>query len=269
MPPHSDHGVGGPTVPRWKVDELEAEITRLKAHRCSLDPIAVERDVATDEVRVTWRDLVVIVIDDAHVFTDLNLTDAIPKLREELDEWVRTNGKHIPIVPYSIRVETAQKPPRKPRLTRTIVTISGSTRFIGLMAIAAFEEEKAGRLAMACHLLPRWYKAPGGEPVQDDHQAEHEGVDKSLDTLHLNKISMSHELLVIDMEGYIGESTKREIEHAKRCSVPVRYVSTERPDWFVRHVEPGTVIVGPGGDFSCSMCKWAEADCRCPVELNR
>ena len=39
----------------------------------------------------------------------------------------------------------------------------------------------------------------------------------------VNKIDLADELLVVSQGGYIGESTRREIEYAKRTGKPVRY----------------------------------------------
>jgi len=42
------------------------------------------------------------------------------------------------------------------------------------------------------------------------------------DELHLRKIDLADEILVINPGGYIGESTRREIEYAERIGKPVR-----------------------------------------------
>ena len=42
--------------------------------------------------------------------------------------------------------------------------------------------------------------------------------------MHLEKISMSDEIFVVDPDGYIGESTRMEIEYATRCNKPVSYL---------------------------------------------
>lgn len=52
-----------------------------------------------------------------------------------------------------------------------------------------------------------------------------------LDKMHLAKIDLSEEIFVLDVAGYIGESTTREIAHAKATGKTVRYLSTEYPDW--------------------------------------
>ena len=46
-----------------------------------------------------------------------------------------------------------------------------------------------------------------------------------LDELHKEKIAMSNAILVIDVNGYIGKSTKSEIEFAKKHSKKIYYLS--------------------------------------------
>ncbi|MGE7270814.1 hypothetical protein ACQKK5_05085 [Brevibacillus panacihumi] len=48
-----------------------------------------------------------------------------------------------------------------------------------------------------------------------------------LGDLHLKKIDLSDEIFVIDVDGYIGSSTRREIEYALRKGITVRYFSKE------------------------------------------
>jgi nucleoside 2-deoxyribosyltransferase len=48
-----------------------------------------------------------------------------------------------------------------------------------------------------------------------------------LDELHKRKIDLADEILVLNVGGYIGESTKSEIEYALRLNKPVKYWATE------------------------------------------
>ena len=45
-----------------------------------------------------------------------------------------------------------------------------------------------------------------------------------LDEMHRRKIDMSDEIFVINVGGYIGDSTKNEIEYAKRKGKIVKYL---------------------------------------------
>lgn len=49
-------------------------------------------------------------------------------------------------------------------------------------------------------------------------------VKKMLDELHLDKIRMADEVLVINRGGYVGESTGREVEFARSLGKPIRWM---------------------------------------------
>lgn len=103
-----------------------------------------------------------------------------------------------------------------------VVCLCGSSRFVDRMAVLAWNFEKEGHIALGLHLLPRWYTQ------YEDHQAEHEGIAEQMDALHLRKIDMADEVFVVNVDGYIGDSTRREIAYATAQGKPVRYlVSTE------------------------------------------
>ena len=45
-----------------------------------------------------------------------------------------------------------------------------------------------------------------------------------LDDMHKRKIDMADEIFVINVDGYIGDSTRSEIEYAKQTGKMVRYL---------------------------------------------
>jgi predicted RNA-binding Zn-ribbon protein involved in translation (DUF1610 family) len=47
---------------------------------------------------------------------------------------------------------------------------------------------------------------------------------RRLDELHKRKIDMADEVFVLNVDGYIGESTRSEIDHATAQGKPVRYL---------------------------------------------
>ena len=49
-----------------------------------------------------------------------------------------------------------------------------------------------------------------------------------LDDMHLRKIDLADEIFVINVGGYIGESTRREIEYAEDTGKKINYL--EKPD---------------------------------------
>lgn len=99
-----------------------------------------------------------------------------------------------------------------------VICLCGSTRFIEEFAIMAWELEKRGAIVLGLHYLPSWYTDA------TNHLAEAQGVKEHFDNLHLRKIDLSDEVVVLDIGGYIGESTKQEIEYAESIGKPISYL---------------------------------------------
>ena len=57
-----------------------------------------------------------------------------------------------------------------------------------------------------------------------DDEVWTEGTKEMLDDMHKRKIDMADEIFVINVGGYIGESTKSEIEYAIRNGKKVNYL---------------------------------------------
>lgn len=57
-----------------------------------------------------------------------------------------------------------------------------------------------------------------------DDEVWTEGMKEMLDNMHKRKIDMADEIFVINVGGYIGESTKSEIEYAIRNGKGVNYL---------------------------------------------
>ena len=98
-----------------------------------------------------------------------------------------------------------------------IVCLCGSTRFSQAWQDANLYETLAGRIVLSI----------GCNTRSDEQLASEAGltIDKQmLDILHLFKIDMADEILVLNVGGYVGESTRREIEYAHRLGKPVRWL---------------------------------------------
>ncbi|MBF4163550.1 hypothetical protein [Nocardioides acrostichi] len=67
-----------------------------------------------------------------------------------------------------------------------------------------------------------------------------------LGRVHLAKVAMADEALVVNVGGYLGESTRREIEHAHAHGVAVRYLEPPLIEPGEAVVEPGEAVVEPG-----------------------
>ena len=99
-----------------------------------------------------------------------------------------------------------------------IVCLCGSTRFYETWQQANFDETCAGRIVLSVGFYPH---------AADKAHAAHVGITPEqkveLDQLHLRKIDLADEILVLNVGGYIGESTTREVRHAIATGKPVRW----------------------------------------------
>lgn len=99
-----------------------------------------------------------------------------------------------------------------------IVCLCGSTRFKQAFIEANFRETMAGRIVLSVG----WYSH--ADAVVYRPSAEEKAA---LDELHLCKIDLADEVLAINVGGYIGESTRRELIHARSLGKPIRW---QHPD---------------------------------------
>lgn len=101
-----------------------------------------------------------------------------------------------------------------------IVCFCGSTRFAAYFMIERWKLEKQGIITLGINILPDGYFEGANH-----HGAEQEGVKDILDELHKRKIDISDEVVILNIDGYIGESTKKELEYALSINKPVTYYS--------------------------------------------
>ena len=105
----------------------------------------------------------------------------------------------------------------------TIVCLCGSTRFMDAFHNIGWAETLAGRIVLSVGVTKHIQTPDGG------HSGEALGpeVAAALDELHKRKIDLADEILVLDVGGYVGESTRSEIDYARRLGKRVRWLSTE------------------------------------------
>lgn len=101
----------------------------------------------------------------------------------------------------------------------TVVCLCGSTRFHDAFRLAEYEEAMAGRIVLSVGFHPGLDHAEsvGCTPEQK----------LVLDELHLRRIDLADEVLVLNVAGYVGESTARELAYAVVTGKAVRWL---RPD---------------------------------------
>jgi len=95
-----------------------------------------------------------------------------------------------------------------------VITLCGSTRFKD----AFLQEQK--RLTLEGNIVI----SVGLFGHSGDDEVWTEGTKAMLDDMHKRKIDMADEIFVINVDGYIGESTRSEIAYAKSTGKAVRYL---------------------------------------------
>ncbi len=102
-----------------------------------------------------------------------------------------------------------------------VICLCGSTRFTNEMLIKQWELTKQGNVVLSwCALPDNYFK---GE--DKTHIGDQEGVKEIVDRVHLRKIDLADEVLVINLDGYIGESTTNEINYAKSQGKLISYLA--------------------------------------------
>lgn len=105
----------------------------------------------------------------------------------------------------------------------TIVCLCGSTRFSDAFAKANFNETLAGRivLTIGCDLKS------DAELFNHLSEAKLIEIKTRLDELHKRKIDLADEVLVLNVGGYIGNSTRSEIAYAIEHGKRIRWLEYE------------------------------------------
>ena len=105
-----------------------------------------------------------------------------------------------------------------------IVTLCGSTRFK-----EQFLEVQKRLTLEDCIVISvgLFLDEPSGKAERGhagDEEVWEPGTKEMLDDMHLRKIDLADEIFVINVGGYIGESTKREIAYAAKTGKKINYL---------------------------------------------
>jgi len=95
-----------------------------------------------------------------------------------------------------------------------IITLCGSTRFKDEFLAAQKHLTLEGHIVISVGLF--------GHSGDDAGWNEH--TKPMLDDMHLRKIDLADEIFVINKGGYIGSSTRNEIDYAQKTGKTVRYL---------------------------------------------
>ena len=97
-----------------------------------------------------------------------------------------------------------------------VITLCGSTRFKN-----EFEEVQK-RLTLEGNIVISVGLFSHAEENGEEWSVN--GLKEMLDDMHKRKIDMADEIYVINVNRYIGSSTKSEIEYAKTKGIPINYL---------------------------------------------
>jgi hypothetical protein len=95
-----------------------------------------------------------------------------------------------------------------------VITLCGSTKFKKQFR----EAEAAMTLSGNIVISVGFFEQSEGITITEEQE-------KMFEQIHLRKIDMADEILVIDVNGYIGHSTRKEIDYAKSKGMQVNYYS--------------------------------------------
>ncbi len=95
-----------------------------------------------------------------------------------------------------------------------IVCLCGSTSFIHAFEQANLEETLKGNIVLSI----------GSHRRTDRELGLTEEQKEKLDALHLKKIDMADEVIILNVNGYIGSSTKKEVEYAKSLGKTIKFL---------------------------------------------
>ena len=100
-----------------------------------------------------------------------------------------------------------------------VVCLCGSTRFMEYFHEAGWQCTLAGEIVLSVGVC-KHAEQHGGEALGQD-------VCDRLDELHFRKIDLADRVFVLNVDGYIGESTAREIAYATAIGKPILFLEPE------------------------------------------
>lgn len=105
------------------------------------------------------------------------------------------------------------------RLPIIIVCLCGSARFRKAFREANLRETLAGKIVLSICDTRSDQEIFGHLSESERHE-----IKAQLDELHLRKIDLADEVLILNIGGYIGESTQRELDYARGQGKVVRFL---------------------------------------------
>jgi len=100
-------------------------------------------------------------------------------------------------------------------MSRKVIAVIGSSKFKDQQLGIAQRETLKGNVA----LVTGFWHHVDKVPITDEQKAR-------LDELTLYKVKIADEVIVVNPNGYVGQSTKEQIAFAKASGKPVSYTSS-------------------------------------------
>ena len=170
-------------------------------------------DLAIHELNIKYEQYGNEWLDEPEGYWDERLSNEIQEFKTATSQTARKR-KLLNIINISMMAYEVDKGPTYSK----IITLCGSTRFY-----KKFDE------VMLKLTLAGWIVFTIGTHQFSDHDLPNvNNVKKMLDKMHKTKIDMSAAIFVIDVDGYIGESTKTEIAHAYATDKKVFHLSKKK-----------------------------------------
>lgn len=163
------------------------------------------------------------------------LLDGVPELIEDMassinyrelgyigdeEENRRYRMAHNIRLALSVRADQGEK---KTDAQPIRVCLCGSTRFSQAFQEANLRETLAGNIVLTIGCDMRSDADLFADKSEDDLKR----IKADLDTLHLRKIDLADEVLILNVGGYIGESTRRELNYARANGKRVRFLESD------------------------------------------
>lgn len=142
---------------------------------------------------------------------------------------ILVDSREMPMFNAINRGSTYHNPNVHPtyRRNRTVITLCGSTRFIE-------QFRQANKvLTLADYIV----LSIGCDTRTDKELQLNEKTKLQLDNLHFDKIDLSDEILVLNVGGYVGSSTKRELAYAYNSGKIVRFIENVTGQQFFKLLE--------------------------------
>ena len=102
-----------------------------------------------------------------------------------------------------------------------VITLCGSTRFKDAFMEAQKRLTLEGNIVISVGLFGHSGDSEVWENMDEGTLTK---TKEMLDDMHKRKIDMADEIYVINVGGYIGDSTRSEIEYAKQRGKDIRYL---------------------------------------------